>query len=82
MYQVFSHTNFEPCIDEETAICVNSTDGLDVLDRLGRVMPLFSSEDETIFDMVILIAIGLVFKLIYIGGVAYKTRQASKFHSA
>ena len=82
VYQVFSSTTFEACVNQDFAVCVNSTDGLDVLEGLGRVMPLFSSDDQTGFDMTMLIVIGLVYKLFYIVGVVYKTRQASKFQSA
>ena len=79
---MFSATTFEACRDENFAVCVDSTDGLDVLDGVGRVIPLFSSDDQTGFDMTILIIIGLVYKLFYIAGVVYKSRQASKFQSA
>ena len=83
-FQVFKHTSFDACTgdDPDFAVCVDSTDGLDVLDGLGKVVPLFSSDDQTGFDMMILIAIGLVFKVLYIAGVAYKTRQGSKFLTA
>lgn len=82
VYQVFKETTFEACVDQrDYAVCVDSTDGLDVLDGLSRVMPLFSTEDKTGSDLVILIVIGLVYKLFYIAGVAYKTRRSSKFQS-
>ena len=81
VYQVFSVTTFEACVDQDYAVCVDSTNGLDVLDGLSRVMPLFSTEDKTGSDLVILIVIGLVYKLLYIAGVAYKTHQSSKFQS-
>jgi hypothetical protein len=39
--------------------------------------PLFSSEDETAFDIGILLLIGSVYKVFYIVGVLYKTSQVS-----
>jgi hypothetical protein len=40
--------------------------------------PLFSSEDETAFDIGILLVIGSVYKVFYIIGVLYKTSLVSK----
>lgn len=83
VFQVFKHTTFDACTgdDPEFAVCVNSTSGLDVLDGLGKVVPLFSSDDETVFDIMIMIVIGLAYKVLYIAGVVYKTRKASRFQT-
>jgi len=48
----------------------------------NRIMPLVSEEDTTIVDLVILIVIGVVWKLLYIAGVAYKTSRVSKFNES
>lgn len=81
MYELLSSTTFEPCQNELIAVCVDSSDGTDVLDGASRVMPLLSSEGQAGIDLLVLLAIGLVYKLIYITGVVYKTRQASHFQS-
>ena len=83
VFQVYKATSFEPCENNPLfAVCVNSTDGLDVLDGLGRVLPLVSSEDETGIDLVVLVAIGLVYKILYVVGVVYKTGRSAAFHEA
>jgi hypothetical protein len=82
-YELFKYMTFEPCIsDSVSAVCVDQTDGLAVLDELGRVIPLFSSEDQTAFDIGILVLIGSVYKLFYIIGVLYKTGQTATIEQA
>jgi hypothetical protein len=84
VFNQFKHSTFEACNVEENPffpVCVDSTEGLDVLDGLGRVLPLFSSKDETSTDFLVLIGIGLFYKAVYIAGVVYKTSQTSKFQN-
>jgi hypothetical protein len=39
IYEIFSVSTWEPCIGSSvSAVCANSTSGLDVLDELGRVV--------------------------------------------
>lgn len=53
-----------------------------VLGQLSNVFPLLSTEDETVKDFAIIIAVGLFFKIIYIAGVLMKTSKVSKFVSS
>ena len=78
-YQLIVNTEFEPCQKQPVAVCVDSSDGSDVIEAGSRVMPLLSSEDQTGVDLLVLLAIGIVYKLLYIAGVVYKSRQASHF---
>jgi hypothetical protein len=83
VYVAFDAMTFEPCtVQGNSPVCVDSSNGLDVLDGLGRVMPLVSSEDTVITDLIVLIVIGAVWKLFYIVGVVYKTTRVSKFHES
>ena len=79
VYELLSSTTFEPCQNEPIAVFVDSSDGTDVLEAASRVMPLLTSEDQTGIDLLVLVAIGLVYKLVYVAGVVYKSRQASHF---
>jgi ABC-type multidrug transport system ATPase subunit len=80
MYEIFTATKFEPCTDITTsAVCVDSTNGTEVLAALGRVIPLFSTSNQTTQDIGVLLAIGAFYKLLYVVGVFYKTSQFTKF---
>ena len=81
VYEIFTATTFEPCTDPTTsAVCVDSTNGTDVLAGLARIIPLFTTTDETARDLGVLVAIGFFFKIMYIIGVFYKTSQFTKFY--
>ena len=84
IFEQFSESTWTPCTDEDDSrgVCVDSSSGLDVLDGLGEIVPLFSSEDETAFDLGIIVIIGVVYKLFYIVGVVYKTSLTTKFHKS
>ena len=83
IYETFRQTTFEACTDPTTsAVCVDSTNGLEVLAGLGRVIPLFQDTDQTVQDIGVLLAIGAFYKIMYIVGVFYKTSQVTKFVDA
>jgi ABC-2 type transporter len=80
IYEEFTASTFEPCYDPSTsAVCTTSTSGTDVLYQLSRVVPLFSTENQTTFDIGILILIGAVYKVLYVIGVFYKASRVTKF---
>ena len=82
MYNLFEHATFESC-DPDTSIssvCTTSTDGLDVLDSLSQSFPLLSTKNYTGQDIVVLVCIGLFYKIMYIIGVLYKTSQVATIH--
>jgi hypothetical protein len=81
IFETFTATTFEPCTDPSTsAVCVDSTSGTDVLAGLARIVPLFTTSDETAKNLGILVAIGAFYKLMYVIGVFYKASQFTKFH--
>mmetsp|Transcript_5277 Transcript_5277/g.6906 ORF Transcript_5277/g.6906 Transcript_5277/m.6906 type:complete len:638 (-) Transcript_5277:161-2074(-) len=84
VYNYFIETDWDSCdpdVNTEQAVCLNTTDAVLIMNDFGRIYPLIESDDNTGFDIVIIIVIGVVFKLFYIIGVIMKTNQASKFES-
>jgi ABC-type multidrug transport system ATPase subunit len=82
-YELFEPATYEACVQpSQSAVCVDSTSGLDVLDGLARVIPLFRDQDQTGQDIGILLAIGAFYKILYIFGAAYKIGQVSKIHES
>jgi hypothetical protein len=74
IYAILIDHEFEPCTEATNSlVCVNSSSGADVLDELTILTPLISSEDTVVMDVLILLAIAVFFKIVYIIGVAVKT---------
>jgi ABC-type multidrug transport system ATPase subunit len=74
IYETFSASTFEACTNQGvSAVCVNSTSGIEVLGDLERFFPVLSTENSTVFDLGILLLIGAVYKVLYIIGILYKT---------
>ena len=72
-------STFEPCVQPGfSAVCVNSTSGLDVLDGMSRVFAVLETEDTVAADASILASLGCLFKIIYVAGVLYKTKQVAR----
>jgi hypothetical protein len=56
----FSETAWIPCTDPtSSAVCMNSTNGMDVLDSFSRVFPLVTSENRYSEDLGTLVGKGL-----------------------
>lgn len=84
-YQYFKYLTFESCNrleNPQAAVCVDSTDGLDVLRGLEVVFPVLTTADTFAQDVGVLIAIGTFFKLLYVCGVVYKTSRSSTIEQA
>lgn len=70
MYLLLSEEAFEPCNQPpNTLICTNSTDGREVLEGIGRIVPVVAPDVNVFGDMVAIAAIAVFFKLLYIFGV-------------
>jgi hypothetical protein len=81
MYEQFVPATFDSCVGPSlSSVCTNSTLGVDVLDSLSQSFPLLSTKDYTSTDTIIIVCIGVVYKLLYIIGVMYKTSQVAKIH--
>lgn len=74
-YVVFIDAEWEPCTDPTTStgVCVNSTDGKDVLDGLSVFFPVVESENRVGMNLLIVLAIALFFKLITIVTIIFRT---------
>jgi energy-coupling factor transporter ATP-binding protein EcfA2 len=78
-YATFSEATWIPCTDPtSSAVCVNSTNGMDVLDSLSRMYPLVTSEDSYLQDLGTLVVIGLFWKIISVTTVLFKSRRVAK----
>lgn len=79
IYLIFTGETWEACTDPATsAVCVDSTDGLDVLAGLDRIFPLVSLEDNFWTDCLALLAIGLVWKIIAVVIIVVKSGRVSQ----
>merc|ERR1712232_389375 len=87
IYETTAPATFETCIEgTPSAVCLQEetpgagVPGTAIIEAFARVMPIAEAEDNTVRDMLILIAIGLVYKVLYTAVVIYKTRQVAKIH--
>ena len=87
IYEAFAHATFETCPEGTfTAICLQEerpnagVPGVDVVAAFERVMPLADPEDNTTRDILMLLFIGLFYKLLYTVGVVLKTRRVAMIH--
>ena len=88
IYEVTIPATFESCIEgTDSAICLqeatpgDGVPGAEILTAFEQVMPIANAEDNTVRDILILIAIGMVYKILYTIGVIYKTRQVTQIHN-
>eukprot|EP00977_Amphora_coffeiformis_P006739 scaffold1484_cov173-Amphora_coffeaeformis.AAC.17 len=83
VHELFKNITFETCKPPgNSPVCMENGDGSEILTAFNRIMPLVSEDDTTVTDLVILIVIGVVWKLFYIAGVVYKTSRVSKFNES
>lgn len=66
---------------DSQAVCVEDGDPIKVLDSLHNVYGVVDSEDTYAQDIVVILAIGLFFKLCYVVGVVVKTRRVTDIQS-
>ena len=84
IYEAFAYSTFESCEPGTySAVCIQEetpgagVPGVKIIDAFSNVSPIASSEDTTIRDTMILIAIGCAWKVVYAIGVIHKTRQVA-----
>jgi hypothetical protein len=83
VYSILIDVAFEPCTNTTTsAICTNTTSGADVLDELGKILPIFTSDDTVVKDIGIMIAIAGAFKVAHIFSLVVKSRRESKIYAS
>lgn len=80
-HELFMASTFEPCVNNTlSAVCRNETSGEAVLDMLSQTFPLLSTKSYTNMDSIIIVCIGVVYKVLYVIGALYKTSQVAKIH--
>jgi hypothetical protein len=78
MFLIFTESTWEACMDPTTsAVCVNSTDGLLVLDAFSRVFPLVTTENTYWSDVGYMVCIGLFWKIVGVISIVVKARRVS-----
>jgi hypothetical protein len=63
------------------AICVESGDPIEVLDQLSQIYSVVDSQDHVSRDMLVILALALVFKVLYVIGVYVKTHRVAAIMS-
>jgi len=56
-------------------VCVDSTNGLDVLESLNRVFPLFTTEDTYWSDIGFMLVLGVCWKIVAVATTMIKARR-------
>ena len=78
MYMIFTESTWEPCIDPTTtAVCVNSTNGFDVLESMDRVFPIVTTENTYWSDVSFMLVLGVFWKIVAVLAIVGKARRAS-----
>lgn len=84
VYISFAYATFETCEPGTfSAVCIQEEEpgagvpGLQIVEAYSYVMPIATSEDNTWQDIWSLVAIGVVYKIIYALGVIFKTRRVA-----
>ena len=78
MFLIFTESTWVACTDPTTsAVCVNSTDGLLVLEAFSRVFPLVTTENTYWSDVMYMVCIGVFWKIVGITSIVIKARRVS-----
>eukprot|EP00541_Cyclophora_tenuis_P013819 CAMPEP_0116549230 /NCGR_PEP_ID=MMETSP0397-20121206/4761_1 /TAXON_ID=216820 /ORGANISM="Cyclophora tenuis, Strain ECT3854" /LENGTH=634 /DNA_ID=CAMNT_0004073937 /DNA_START=552 /DNA_END=2456 /DNA_ORIENTATION=- len=78
IYNIFSHTTFDSCAQGSIgAVCIESTDGKEVLNELAKIFPLLTKDDQVVQDIIILVAIAVVYKVFSIVVIIFKSRKVA-----
>jgi hypothetical protein len=79
-YILLHKADWEPCVPDPNTpnpICIPDGDPLKVLDSMSLVYSVIGSENTVARDMVVILAIGIFFKICFFIGVFYKTRRVA-----
>ena len=77
VYVEFIDNTFSACTENDL-VC-SGTDGKTILDSLGNIYGVISSDDTYAEDIACLLAIAVVCKVIYFATLIVKSRTTSKF---
>ena len=84
IYLSFAYATFETCpVGTFSAVCIQEESpgvgvpGVQIIEAYSNVMPIADADDTVGRDILILIAIGVVYKIIYAVGIIVKTRRVA-----
>lgn len=84
VYAIFIDADWsecDPAESENSPVCVQAdggeVTGADVLDGLGKIYPLITSEKRYAQDFGILVAVAVFYKIMYVIGIYYKTSRVA-----
>ena len=79
MYATFADYTFEPCTEAipGSAVCVPSSDGLEVLRGLSQVFPLLEIKNQIWQDIGIIVGLAMFWKVLTIAAVLVTTRKVA-----
>jgi hypothetical protein len=79
VYSIFIYAEWVPCVDSSSpgAVCVNSSSGKDVLEALGVIFPVIDSNNTNGFDIGIMIAIAMFWKILSIIFILIKSSRVA-----
>jgi len=82
-YSIFTSITWPVCIPEENPgqpVCVDSSDGKDVLDALSTMFYVSSSENRVAQDILSVLGMAFVWKALSIVAMLHATRKVAKIH--
>jgi hypothetical protein len=79
MYLIFTESTWAPCTDPTTsAICVDSSNGVDVLNSLSFVFPLVTTDNTFWSDIGFMLLIGLFWKIIGVSVIVVRSCRVAR----
>ena len=89
IYLSFAYATFEHCpVGSFSAVCIQEESpgagvpGIQVIDFYSNIMPIADADDTVGRDILILVVIGIVYKIIYAVGVIVKTRKVANIEDS
>lgn len=83
MYNFLADVTFDDTCDpnnnvERSPVCVNSTEGVEVLEGIGKAYPVVEASDTYVEDLAVLVALAVFYKLLFFAGCYVKGSRVSK----
>jgi hypothetical protein len=79
MFLIFTESTWVPCTDPTTsAVCVDSSNGADVLNALSFVFPLVTTENTFWSDVAYMLLMGLVWKVVGVSIIVMKSCRIAR----
>ena len=79
MYLIFTKSTWVPCTDPTTSVvCVDSSNGVDVLNSLSFVFPLVTTDNTFWSDIGYMLLIGLFWKIIGVSVIVVRSCRVAR----